>query len=369
MTTPQCAVFYNVLGLTAEKSNMGRFNEIVFMMSVLFVANSWTKAMSELEALGARPTYCTYEYAFDMYGAQCVGLRLSKIPKLKGGIEILDFSDNKLQEIHADTLSGYTSLRFLYLADNHIYHIDEEAFTSFAYLQSLDLSSNVILELPNSILQLPSLRKLYLRGNPILHKTFNELTIVRPIKAPLELLDISDCKIRQLPNWGTLPQLLFYNISHNPLTTITTDHFAPMCNLQKVDLTESTNNMKLCDMRSPVLWFQSKQIVFQLEDYSKLNTNEFQNCDSPQDMDIHNTTYHLCKADYLQVQSIRTSRRTWMTVGGGLAGFLIGFILLLYVMHRHNVAQTKTKAEKLKHATPGNDTERNATENLLNNVS
>lgn len=186
--------------------------------------------------------------------------------------QILDFSDNKLQEIHADTLASISSIKFLYLADNQIYVIDEDALTDFTYLQSLDLSNNVLLELPNSILQLPSLRKLYLRGNPILHKSFNELTIVRPIKAPLELLDISDCKIKQLPNWGSLPQLINYNISNNPLITLNTDHFAPMCNLQRVDLTESTTYLKLCSMRTAVLWFQAKRIFFQLEDYSKLNT-------------------------------------------------------------------------------------------------
>lgn len=69
-----------------------------------------------------------------------------------------------------------------------------------------------------------------------------------------------------------------------------------------------------------------------------------------------------------QVQSIRTSRRTWLTIGGGLAGFLVGFILLLWLMHRHNVAQTKTKAEKIKQATPP-DSDRNATAGLLSNAA
>lgn len=213
------------------------------------------------------------------------------------------------------------------MADNRIYIIDEDAFTGFTYLQSLDLSNNVLLNMPNSILQLPSLRKLYLKGNPILY-TSNELAITRPIKAPLELLDISDCKIKVLPYWGSLPQLVFYNISYNPLTTLNTSHFAPMCNLEKVDLTESTDDLKLCSMRSPFLWFQEKRISFQLEDYSKLNTrgiqhytiftllnkwvfilfitnlfiliSEFEKCPS-NDLILHNATYNRCKAEYLQV--------------------------------------------------------------------
>lgn len=46
------------------------------------------KEMTEIEALGAQPTHCTYEYAFEMYGAHCAGRRLSKVPKLRGGIEV-----------------------------------------------------------------------------------------------------------------------------------------------------------------------------------------------------------------------------------------------------------------------------------------
>lgn len=160
----------------------------------------------------------------------------------------------------------------MYLADNQIYLIEEDALSSLTSLQTLDLSNNVILELPNSMFQLPSLRKLYLKGNPLLHKNFKELSIQKPIRAPLELMDISDCKIRELPDWGSLPQLDFYNISHNPLTSLNAAHFAAMCNLAKLDLTESLDKMKLCDMRAAVSWFQARHVYFQLADYTRLNT-------------------------------------------------------------------------------------------------
>ncbi|KAJ8735690.1 hypothetical protein PYW07_007310 [Mythimna separata] len=334
----------------------------------LLVWSSHGKEMTEIEVLGAQPTHCTYEYAYEMYGAHCASRRLGKIPKLKSGIEILDFSDNKLQELHADTLTSYTSIKFLYLADNHIYLIDEDALSGLTDLQTLDLANNVILELPRSIFQLPSLRKLYLRGNPIFYKNINSLDQVKPIKAPLDLLDLSDCKMKELPNLGYLPQLQFYNISHNPLTSLSTSHFAVMCNLVKVDLTDSISTIKLCSLRPTVLWFQQKRVFFQLDDYSRLNTREFENCPVPDDGANLNATYHHCKAEYLQVQSIKTSRRTWLTIGGGLAGFLVGFILLLWVMHRHNVAQTKTTAEKIKQAAP-RDADKNASAVLLNDVA
>lgn len=186
--------------------------------------------------------------------------------------QILDFSENKLQEIHADTFSGYTSIKYLYLAENQLYSIDEDGLTSLTYLEILDLSNNVILELPKSLFQLPSLRKLNLRGNPLLHKSFKDLDLSKPIRAPLELIDISDCKIKDLPDWGPLPQMKVYNISHNPLAALDVRHFADMCNLEKVDLSKSLNEMELCDMRPAVIWFQMTRIYFQDTDYSRLNT-------------------------------------------------------------------------------------------------
>ncbi|CAH0727368.1 unnamed protein product, partial [Brenthis ino] len=243
-----------------------------FIVLAVLVATNIAKEVTDIEALASLPTRCTYAYAYEMYGAHCAGLRLNKIPSLKGGIEILDFSDNKLQEIHADTLSYYTSIKFLYLSENQIYSIDKDAFAYLTDLQTLDLSKNVIFQLPETIFQLPSLRKLYLNGNPLLHLSLNSMEIRKPIKAPLELLDLSDCKIKTLPDLGVLPQLVLYNISHNPLTTLDVHILSSMCKLAKLDLTESIDAIKLCDLKLSVKWFQEKQIYFQLSDYTRLNS-------------------------------------------------------------------------------------------------
>lgn len=57
-------------------------------MALLCVWSTQSKEMTEIEAMGAQPTHCTYEYAYEMYGAHCAGRRLSKIPKLRSGIEV-----------------------------------------------------------------------------------------------------------------------------------------------------------------------------------------------------------------------------------------------------------------------------------------
>ncbi|KAM3967489.1 uncharacterized protein ACR2FA_010098 [Aphomia sociella] len=340
------------------------------LVCLLCVTCAVTVGTSDVDMLSQKLTRCSHERAFDMYGAYCGGLRLEKIPNLKGSIEILDFSENRLHELQADTFSDYPNIKFLYLVENQLYRIDEEAFAPLPYLQTLDLSNNVILELPESIFQLPSLRNLYLKNNPLIHLSLSNIVLSKPIKAPLELLDISNCKLQKIPNWGVLPNLIQYNISHNPLVNIEAQHFAAMCALKKVDLTKSVQEIKTCDLKPTINWFQIKAIYFELDDYTKLNTKEFQDCPimSDNDLEYLNTTYHGCKTMYLKYHNSLTSRRTWLTVTGGLAGFLVGFMLLLYVMHRHNVAQTKSPSEKIKKVTPMNESDKHASIPILNDA-
>lgn len=165
------------------------------------------------------------------------------------------------------------------MADNQIIQIEEDAFDSLTNLETLDLSQNVIIGLPAKIFQLPNLRKLYLSGNPLIHKDLNTLTQTT-VRAPLELLDISNCKIRVLPDWGRLPQLMFYNISHNPLTSIDVKYFPAMCNLAKIDITKSIDNIKLCNLKPAITWFHDRRIYFVLDEYSTLNSRGKIYCNS-----------------------------------------------------------------------------------------
>lgn len=64
-----------------------RINDVVFVL-ILCTSYNWAKELTEIEALSSHPNHCTYEYAYDMYGAHCAGLRLNKLPNLRGGIEV-----------------------------------------------------------------------------------------------------------------------------------------------------------------------------------------------------------------------------------------------------------------------------------------
>lgn len=65
----------------------------MYIFGLAVITLLWTgvvngKEISEVEGLASKPTRCTYERAYDMYGAHCVGLKLTKLPNLKSGIEV-----------------------------------------------------------------------------------------------------------------------------------------------------------------------------------------------------------------------------------------------------------------------------------------
>ncbi|GBP28162.1 Leucine-rich repeat transmembrane neuronal protein 2 [Eumeta japonica] len=351
--------------MPGSHSNLGPQSQSSWLILVIaLVCGTQSKeSLSDVEMLSAKPNRCTYARAYDMYGAHCGGLQLTRIPSLKPGIEILDFTENRLRELKADTFSSYSSIRFLYLAENAIFIIDENAFSPLYYLETLDLSRNAIMSVPSGLFQLPSLRNLYMSGNALIYLDRELQSLQRPIKAPLENLDLSDCRIDSLPNLGVLPQLRMYNASQNRLSSLPLARLAETCNLWKMDLSGSIDNIDLCELKPTIVWMDQNRIIFNLDNYARINTYEFGNCPAIVPETI-NTTYSACKARYIEGRNGRTSRQTWLTICGGLAGFLVGFILILYLMHRSNVAQTK-RAIKKKSTTPSNN-ENYSKEILLN---
>lgn len=72
-------------------------------------------------------------------------------------------------------------------------------------LQEIDLSNNGLLTMPLELLQLPSLRNLYIDSNNLRDLERDLEALETPIRAPLEYLNVADCGLQDIPNLGILP--------------------------------------------------------------------------------------------------------------------------------------------------------------------
>jgi Leucine-rich repeat (LRR) protein len=116
-----------------------------------------------------------------------------------------------------------------------IQSIEDDTFASLTDLEAIDLSNNALTTIPNELFNLRSLRNLYISGNNLVLLSQDLQRIPKPIAAPIQILSIADCRLRYMPDFGVMPDLWQLNISSNPLLDISVQHFAPFCNLKKLD--------------------------------------------------------------------------------------------------------------------------------------
>jgi len=187
---------------------------------------------------------CYLDRVHKMIAYNCANLRLTEIPKyIRASTEILDASENRIKKLKRNSFTLYPDLKFLYLFDNMILKIEAGTFSHLTLLEALDLSQNGLRIVPPEIFNLPNLRKLYLSDNELKDEGFSSIT--KPVKAPLIYLNIAATEIAKIPDFGILPELLVFNISMNSLLQISPEQFAPLCQIQQVDLNHP--NVGDCD--------------------------------------------------------------------------------------------------------------------------
>lgn len=98
-------------------------------------------------------------------------------------------------------------MKYIYVFSNKIKRIDPGTFSQLRDLEALDLSDNSIREVPAELIELPKLRRLYLADNDLRNEGF--ATMERPIRAPLELLNLAGTELERIPNFGLMPLLTF----------------------------------------------------------------------------------------------------------------------------------------------------------------
>lgn len=118
-------------------------------------------------------------------------------------------------------------------------NIEEGTFSQLTGLEALDLSTNAITTIPKELFYMERLRNLYLQGNNLIHLESDLATVPKPIKAPLQILNLANCDLMKVPDFGILPDLWHLNVSGNYLLDVNADQFSPLCALSKIDFNDT----------------------------------------------------------------------------------------------------------------------------------
>lgn len=156
-------------------------------------------------------------------------------------------------------------MQILYLQDNFISSIDDDAFAEQKDLHTLDLSLNAISKIPPMIVQLPSLKSLYLgqNGNINIVEVIEQTENITKSLIHLDISYTMTDEPHELPDLGILPFFTKYNISGNKLFSINTKHFAGLCSLKSIDTTNVNIEYQTpCDCWTTNKWLQSRKIQF-----------------------------------------------------------------------------------------------------------
>ncbi|XP_059613901.1 leucine-rich repeat and immunoglobulin-like domain-containing nogo receptor-interacting protein 1 [Phlebotomus argentipes] len=310
---------------------------LIVVLSALPLALSLTPRATDLEV----PKRCNLERVFKRIGYNCAKLDLKEIPQyLKTSMEILDASYNRIRDLSPQSFNRYTDLQYLYLAENMIQTIEPGTFALLKNLEAVDLAYNALTTIPAELFSLPLLRNLYIYSNNLYELKADLEALEKPITAPLQLINIADCRLNAVPDFGILPDLWHLNISSNPLQQIQPQQFSPLCNLKTVDL----NNTKMspCACQQTTFYMRKRSIAIK---------NGMFNCDSSAEEliycpDVVNSTREA--ADYDECNAVREVKvlneqatSSWMIVALSILGCLVAFILLLCICHRRNKKSAK----------------------------
>lgn len=113
-------------------------------------------------------------------------------------LKCLDLSRNKLNKVEDQVLQPLTALQYLNLSSNRLESLNEVSFSSLIMLQQLDVSWNRLARVAPGSLQLPSLARLLLAGNPQLGRS-REANVLVGTGRKLQVVDASRTGLKQVP--------------------------------------------------------------------------------------------------------------------------------------------------------------------------
>lgn len=155
-------------------------------------------------------------------------------------LKSLDLTGNMLSTIDDKVLKPLISLQHLNLSRNRLEILNEASFTSLLHLQQLDVSWNRLAKVAPGSLQLPSLARLLLAGNPNLGN-FQQPALLVGTGRRLQTVDASRTGLKQVPAALT-HSIRTLRLAGNSITAVNCGDLDSYPLLQLLDFT--SNNLE-----------------------------------------------------------------------------------------------------------------------------
>lgn len=84
-------------------------------------------------------------------------------------------------------------------------------------------------------------------------------SLEKPVSAPLQKINLSNCRLSSVPDFGILPELYHLNLSFNPLDQVAPQQFSSYCSLSVVVL-ENATDINPCTCQSLHVYFIRRNI-------------------------------------------------------------------------------------------------------------
>ncbi|KAF1759798.1 hypothetical protein GCK72_016265 [Caenorhabditis remanei] len=192
----------------------------------------------------------------------CSSLDLPDIPNsIPNNTRILLLSDNEIETIDKTRLKGFYFLQTLDLSNNIIRHIDSDFFLNLPNLRVLNLRKNRLPRIPHGSHQLDHLEKLDLRSNLISQISSEELShlaairsvdlsrnlisyLPKPVtsnKVNIEKLDLASNSITDIgsESFSIFSSLISLKLARNHITSLRQFSFSRLRKLESIDLTRN----------------------------------------------------------------------------------------------------------------------------------
>ncbi|CAL4060688.1 unnamed protein product, partial [Meganyctiphanes norvegica] len=199
------------------------------------------------------PSACVCKWKSGKQSVECKGQGLAMVPaELDTATQVLDLTGNNLQELpkHVFANKSLTNLQKIYLGDCKIGRIDPTAFHHLTNLVELDLSENLLTEVPSTAFSnTPALRWLYLMGNQI--RNIHDDSFLH--STSLVRLDLSYAGIRSIAPHA------FHSLSLLEQLSLQGNHLQELPHpvvgkLETIHSLEVYDNKWMCDCRALPLW-------------------------------------------------------------------------------------------------------------------